>query len=537
MQAMSSGRIKQQGAASTAEAGRPRPAVLRFATSESATRAAWRRARSLGYCEHIPRARALTRICFDTPAQTLAHAGIVLRLEKQGKQWVQSVARRRTEHERTRIDSSTPVPEPSVALEHIVDETLRDDIVRETRGQPIEPQYEAQLKRATGTLHVDDDITIEMTVETGRIAANGHAVPWHQVELELIEGEPATLFRAAKALFPTDGLDLSRYSGDCAEPMLAALAAGETPSVPRKAEPVELPASADVDSAARRILRECQQQIARNIVVIHETTDIEGPHQLRIGLRRLRSALSVFKPAFPDAEIRRLRAEAQWLGAEVGRLRDLDAVIADVLRPEAEQFPDESGFPDLIGSLEATAAAGRAQLRETLQTERVQAFGLDLIQLVETRDPTAGSDSDASLPAEMAIRRFANRALRKRWQKVLACGEEIETLTLEQRHALRKELKKIRYMVEFFEPLYPHRRVAPFLKRLKKLQTVFGALNDARVTQRVLDERQPQAADEPAAVERAAGCVIGATRTRAMFDWRKARKHWARLGRAKPFWR
>ena len=63
-------------------------------------------------------------------------------------------------------------------------------------------------------------------------------------------------------------------------------------------------------------------------------------------------------------------------------------------------------------------------------------------------------------------------ALNKRWKKVSKAAQGLETLTAEQRHALRKELKKLRYAVESFAPLFPSKRVDPFLKGLKRLQTI-----------------------------------------------------------------
>lgn len=511
--------------------------VVRFTMSKEAGRSAWGRARSLGYCERTPRARTLAVLCFDTPDRALCRAGISLQLEQRGQRWVQMVTCRGMANDESCVDRKSGVQSPAPALDRIANPTLRNQMIRVIGEKRLELFCELRIKRAVGELLDDGAVRAGMTVEMGDRTAGTQVAPWRRIELELLDGEPAGLFRIAKALFPSGGLELSGYFDETCGAMLGSQAVRERPVDPRKAVPVRLRKSETVEAAACRILRECQQQIAHNIDVIGNTTDPEGPHQLRVGLRRLRSALSVFKSVFPGDETTRLRAEAQWLGAEVGRLRDLDAVIADVVEPAAEEFAEESGFEALIESLRAEADRCRDGLRDTLRTERVQAFGLDMIQLVETcRVPSDPAAEPPSL-AGASVRTFADAALRKRWHKAAKRGAAIETLTTEQRHELRKELKKVRYLTEFFAPLYPKQRVAPFLKQLKKLQTLFGALNDAQVAQRVLDMRRPESRDEPAAVERAAGCVIGATRTQAMFDWRRARKYWARLGRTRPFWR
>jgi CHAD domain-containing protein len=106
---------------------------------------------------------------------------------------------------------------------------------------------------------------------------------------------------------------------------------------------------------------------------------------------------------------------------------------------------------------------------------------------------------------------LADRALNKRWKKVRKDARDLEMLNAEQRHELRKQLKKLRYAVEYFASLYPSKRVDPFLKRLKKLQAVFGDLNDAAAVKTLLAETP---GDGPAA-QRAVGWMIGASQARA----------------------
>ena len=65
--------------------------------------------------------------------------------------------------------------------------------------------------------------------------------------------------------------------------------------------------------------------------MVRKLDDTEGPHQLRVGLRRLRSAFLVYKSALESPEMARLSGEAKWLGQEVGGLRDLDVVANDIV--------------------------------------------------------------------------------------------------------------------------------------------------------------------------------------------------------------
>ena len=512
---------------------------LKFIVGEDSSRTVWKRAQSLGYSAKTPRARALRSIYFDTRDHALRKAGISLRLRRNGGQWIQSVKLRSGLNgglsQSQEVESR--VGREAIALESIADEDLRKAIARSARGAALLPVFETRIRRAAGEVRFESGTRAEMAVDTGEIVAGEKVAELREVEIELIEGDPEDLFNLAKALFPSGGLRFSRFSKGARGFMLASKGFIEPPLDPRNARPVELRKSESVERAARDILRECRQQIATNIRVVHEMDEAEGPHQLRVGLRRLRSALSVFNAALASSEATRLRGEAQWLGAEVGRLRDLDAVIADVVRPEAGRFPDEAGFAPLVEALEAEAARRRDGLREVLRCERVQSFIFDLVRFIETRGWIADLDIGQSERLARPLSKFAEKALRKHWRRVERRGADIVSLSVEERHELRKDLKKLRYLTEFFAPLYPKRRVSPFLKRLKRLQLVTGAFNDAQVARRVLVELQPGSRQDTASVERAAGCAIGASQTRAALDWSRAGAVWKDLRKMKPFWR
>jgi triphosphatase len=97
-------------------------------------------------------------------------------------------------------------------------------------------------------------------------------------------------------------------------------------------------------------------------------------------------------------------------------------------------------------------------------------------------------------------------------------------------------LKKLRYAVEFLGPLYPAKRIDPFLKRLKKLQDVFGEINDAATVKTMFAGDDAPLAGE-ASAQRAIGWLIGAAQARAEHGWDGAKALWGDLDDTKPFWR
>jgi CHAD domain-containing protein len=339
----------------------------------------------------------------------------------------------------------------------------------------------------------------------------------------------------ARDLIPQAG---ERLGADPAEVLASARArtGAPDPAKARNARPVPLDPDQTVDDAAAAILAECVAQIRANVTAVRAGAGSEGPHQLRIGLRRLRATLGLFRDALASPETQRLGAEARWLGAEVGRLRDLDVIVEDVLLPEAAAHPDEAGFKRLADALRAKGAATRAGLVKLLAGDRAQGLLIDLFGFVDARGWRDGADTDRAARLAAGVAKAGSAAQDKRWRKVRKMTRHIERMDIPARHELRKELKKVRYGAEFLGPLFPKKRVTAFVKRLKALQDVFGTLNDAATARAILAGPGAPAAADPAAA-RAAGWVIGARVVRAETDWHQARALWRDLEKSRPFWR
>ncbi|MCD6030984.1 MAG: hypothetical protein K0S78_3158, partial [Thermomicrobiales bacterium] len=385
-------------------------------------------------------------------------------------------------------------------------------------------------------LTLEDGTAAELAVDVGDIVAGERSASLCEVEIELIDGSPRGLFDIAHALFPDGGLSFSRFSKAERGYLLAEQGLIEPPLAPRKAIAVVIDGDELAEQAALAILRECFDQIATNVLVARKLEAAEGPHQLRIGLRRLRCAFSVCAPILDSPEMARLNDEARWLAEETGRLRDIDVVADEIVRHEAEINIEETGLATLADALSARAAELRAHLRRTLAGARVQSFLLDLACFAETRGWLVPQDSAQATRLAAPVLDVAEPALRKRWKKVAKRAHGLEDLTVEQRHELRKDLKKLRYAVEFFSPLYPPKRVVPFLRRLKELQTVFGNLNDAATVKAILTGAGAPGAGE-ATAERAMGWVIGASQARAGMAWHGAKALWRNLEDVRPFWK
>lgn len=473
-----------------------------------------------------PVSRRLVSVYYDTAGNDLAAAKIALRLRKTGRTWVQTVKRSKsamTAGFSSLEEVETPAPGGRLDLGLITDAELRDAVEAAVNSAPLAPVFETRMHRDAHRLSLPEG-HVELALDAGEIVAGGKSAPLHEAELELLDGDPSAIYSAARLLFPEGPVRFSGRSKAARGYALAATGQAVRPPEPRKARAVSLDRTMAADDAARAVFAECLDQIAVNMNVTAVLDDPEGPHQLRVGLRRLRTALTMLKPVTDVILPRRLSTKARDLGAIVGRLRDLDVLRADLLAP--------LGGGEDAAALDALVLARletvRAEVRAALTGREATAFLFDLGGFAITHGRRGA-------PARAAPDVFAE-ALEKRWAKVAKLGGRIDKLDIEQRHDLRKELKKFRYTVEFAAPLFSKKHTAPFLKILKRLQESFGTMSDLAMAEALLTGPDAIAAGHPLA-ERAAGRILGWHGHASKADWASARTGWQRLEKATPFWR
>lgn len=233
--------------------------------------------------------------------------------------------------------------------------------------------------------------------------------------------------------------------------------------------------------------------------------DIEGVHQLRVGLRRMRSALRVFRPALGRDPLRPWAEEMRCLAAQLGPARDLDVFISEGLVEVNDRLPLPGGEA-LRHTAEQQRSAAYESVRAMLDSDRYTDFKRGFADWLDAADWQRGplTERQRERLASNVIR-FARKALKKQRNKVLKQGESVDWAVAEDLHRLRIECKKLRYTAEFFNPLFDGMNA--FVEHLKTLQDGLGVLNDVAVTRTLLDELVARA-DAPEARRYADG-VIG----------------------------
>ncbi len=474
-----------------------------------------------------PVTRTLRSIYFDTPDHRLRAQGMSLRLRAIGDRWVQTI--KSSSGVKNGISDAdepeTPLvgPEPDVAA--INDGKVRRTIQKALKASTLEPQFETVVTRTTRKLHSDKG-DLELALDQGVIRAGAMESNLCEAELELKSGSPDCLLETATALFSSEPIRLAEASK--AERGYNLVLRRQDASVaPQKARHVVLRGNETCAHALAQFVESATEQIAVNRRAVLETDDPEAAHQLRIGLRRLRSALRAFRPLADTPATRELEEHAREVGSSVGELRNADVFIENVYSPVAGVMKGEPGFGELREALVSHRAARRDEARAALLGDQWSKMQLYLVLWPQTIE---GNDK-----LQVPVRAFADKALSKAWKKIAKQASGIADLSVEQRHDLRKALKGFRYTAEFFGSLYDKQQVEKFVKDVKVLQDVFGYVNDV-ATAKAFNDICHERCGENRQAQRAAGYVLGWHDVSARHVWDRAPMEWRRLKKCAHFW-
>ncbi len=497
---------------------------------------------ALGGMRAMPRrSENLVSVYYDTPDLALKAAGVSLRLRKVGRRWVQTIKRKAAAEAEAanglfaNRESERPAPGGRLVLTG-PDEDGALAAVTEAAGEaPLAPVFETAVRRISERLTAPGGGEVEMALDEGEIRAGAARAPIREAEFELVSGEVGAVYDVARVIF--DGAPV-RFAGSNKAARGYRLLKGDGPEPapgPRKAGIIPVDPEATAELVARDILRDCLAQIAANMAEVMESDAIEGPHQLRIGLRRLRTAFGLFSPTLGPEAIDPLAAVAQRLGQVVGHLRDADVLLDEVVAGASNGL-DDTAVAALAAALQAARVEARRSVRAALAGPEAAGFPFSLGRFVEGRGWLAPADFSQSARLATPIGELAPRLLDARRAKVMKRGRRIRRLDAEGLHALRKELKKLRYAVEMLGPIYPDAKVAAYLAPLKELQDSFGSLNDAAMASEALSGSGAPAKNDPAA-QRGVGWVLGVLSVRVADDRPRLYDRWRHLENAKPFWR
>jgi CHAD domain-containing protein len=259
--------------------------------------------------------------------------------------------------------------------------------------------------------------------------------------------------------------------------LLQALTAfGRRPVDPARQPDLAIDPALRADQATKAILRRLLAAIEINETGVVQCTDSEFLHDYRIAVRRTRSALGQIKGVFPDRTVQRFVPGFAWLGQITGLPRDLDVYLLGFEELKANLPPSlRDGLDPLREFLERRAERAHAELARQLGSRRYLTLLASWKGFLDKPVPKRPRAANARMP----IRERADTRIWKIYRRALKQGRAIRPDTpAENLHELRKTCKKLRYLLEFFQSLYPADKIKQSIKLLKGLQDLLGEFQD-----------------------------------------------------------
>ena len=393
-------------------------------------------------------------------------------------------------------------------------------------GRPLEPQFETAVTRRVFLLTGGRSL-IEAACDAGDIVAAQGREPLLELELELKTGDDGDLFELAGKLGASLPLMLDFTSKSQRG---FALVRGERPRAV-KAYAMALQRGATLDDAVRLTLTASLDHFAANWLALRDRGDPEALHQLRVALRRMRSALAIFGDMLPVPRFRLLRMEAKRIARGLGPAREWDVFMAtfETVMPAGGEVPD--GLDQLRKAAEARRGEAHRAALALLSHRGTTLFVLTVEAILARRywrDAVKGAPARRlSSPATGPARKGLDRL----WRRVLKRGRNFADLGDKERHALRIALKDMRYGSEIFAGVLG---TTSRMKRAVTFQAMLGDRNDLVVARRLVKDLTAAA---PGAFDRCAGLLLARIAARHHAGERALRDTWKKLKRAKPFWR
>lgn len=439
-----------------------------------------------------PREQKQVDTYFDTPEMRLHRKRIGLRVRRVKNRWVQNVkgangvngGHAGALHSRGEWEwpVAGPTPEFGRAQDIIDDKQVRRGL---RAGRALEkrlvPVFATRVRRTVWDLPLADGGQVECALDQGAIECGDKEVAVSELELELTAGDVGQLFDLALGLQQDIPIQLGSRSK--AERGYALLAA--TPEQAVKAQAPLLDKRMTAEQAFVAIAANCLSHMQDNAQRVAQAHDVEALHQMRVGMRRLRSALAMFKKLLQLPED--LQGELDWLAGELGDTRDWDVLSGTTLPAVERMALDGAQLAGLRQAAVDEAHARHLKTAESVSSPRYTHLMLTMSRWLLTAGWRAGQQPPAADDKLLRpVLGFARQVIDSDQRRLRRRAGKLRGGTPAARHRLRIAAKKSRYAAEFFGSLFPAKTVRRYVKGLSALQDELGLLNDYAVAERLL---------------------------------------------------
>lgn len=411
--------------------------------------------------EAAPVVSTHSQLYFDTSGTRLRRLGFDLRLERREAHWVQLMRCRKSgeEWQAPYVGGFDFSQWNDASLDKRLNRVkLRNHLIR---------VFDVRLRRSVW----QGKTGLSVLLERGAVASGARSTPFARLTLRGPHADREPLFDLAAQLSETVAL-LPEDDDVVARGYL--LLAGHD-EAPARAAALDLADDASAREAFAHIATACLSHwIANRDGAVKQPDDPEYVHQLRVAIRRLRAAIQVFRTVLPEEFLAAALPPLRELMASLGRSRDLDVLMQEIVSPVANALPDEPRLQALNERLIERLLQARRQASTQLDRP---ALGSDLIKLTRQIEALR-LESPSPAIAEVPLREFVDQRLRKRLRAAQRCAEAARNDDPVSLHDLRIAIKRLRYSLEFFSSLLPDGMARKVLRKLAVLQDELGQLND-----------------------------------------------------------
>ena len=257
---------------------------------------------------------------------------------------------------------------------------------------------------------------------------------------------------------------------------------------PAKASTLVLDESLTVEQAFIVVVSNCLDQLQSNQRGAVEQSDPEFIHQMRVAIRRMRSALSLFSAAVSRTSWEPWAAELRWLASELGPAREWDVLEVELLPPLVAQLQERRPLVYLPNRVKRECRKARREARLAIASPRYGQLALTIERWLNALAWRAQVSPEQVALLDAPVKPMAEMLLDRRHAQLRRQGRHLVHLSDEKRHRVRVSAKKLRYATEFFMTLYPRKTASAYLDALASLQDVLGSLNDEASTLRISAE-------------------------------------------------
>ncbi len=465
--------------------------------------------------------KELRAVYFDTAKDDLHAKGLSLRVRDEDGRFVQTLKQTASDAEAlTRGEWSDDI---AAAAPELVRTKTGQKLKRILKDLRLRPRFRTVVTRHGFLLRPRRGAIVEVVRDEGEICAIGRndgVIQISEIEIELKSGSPGALYDVALQLVDMGVFRIETLTKSDRGYALV------TPDSDLKAVKAVAPTIDGAHTLAEVLRSAARRHFGQFLVNMAGALkqDANSIHQMRVAMRRLRSALYAVRDFLPEAEYESVRLKLKYLLQSLGAARDWE-VVTERMSELDEDNPDAP-----VEDIQRAAALQKRQALvravDTLGSRKNAKIMLEAMRWFEDL-PGSRAGRKLKMPAKAAVAGL----LTALFDRVRRRARHFEKLSVDDRHRLRIACKNLRYNLELFGAVCGKRKVEKFLTQLKPVQDDLGHLNDvsrARELLGALAKRSPQKDVAEAVVRRLESRVDTADK--------RARKRVAALRDAKPFW-